>query len=111
MRFDDLVAEALDALPEWVLDRMENVEVLVEDHPPADEPDLLGRYDGVPLAERGADYGFVLPDTITLFRRPIERVAGSDPDALRREITQTVVHEVAHHFGISDDRLHDLDAY
>ena len=111
MDFDDLVAEALDALPVWVLERMENVEVLVEEHPPSDEPHLLGRYHGIPLAERGADYGFVLPDTITLYRRAIERVAGRDPSALRREVAHTVAHEIAHHFGITDERLLELDAY
>ena len=111
MRFEDLVADALDALPGWVLERMDNVEVLVEDAPPEDEPELLGLYHGIPLAERDGGYAFVLPDTITLFRSTIEGRAGTEPDALRREIVRTVVHEVAHHFGIDDDRLHELDAY
>lgn len=103
--------EALDALPQWIHERMDNVEVLIEDEPPADEPDLLGLYQGIPLAERDGGYGFVLPDTITLYRRSIERKVGSDPVRLRREIAHTVVHEVAHHFGISDERLEELDAY
>ena len=111
MRFEDLVADALDALPGWVLERMDNVEVLVEDEPPEDEPDLLGLYRGIPLAERDGGYAFVLPDTITLFRSTIEERAGRDPAALRREIVHTVAHEVAHHFGIDDARLHELDAY
>lgn len=111
MGFERLVADALDALPAWVHERMENIEVLVEDDPPADEPDLLGLYQGVPLAERDGSYGFVLPDTITLYRRPLEAKAGGDPRRLREEILRTVAHEVAHHFGISDERLEDLDAY
>lgn len=111
MVFEELVAEAVDALPAWVHERMENVEVLIEDDPPPGQPGLLGLYHGIPLAQRGQDYGFVLPDTITLYRRTIERVAGPDPHALRREVMHTVAHEVAHHFGIDDDRLHEIDAY
>lgn len=111
MRFDRLVADALDALPDWVHERMDNVEVLIEDHPPDAEPDLLGLYHGIPLAERDGSYGFVLPDTITLFRIPLEARSGGDPRRLRDEIIRTVAHEVAHHFGISDERLDELDAY
>jgi predicted Zn-dependent protease with MMP-like domain len=108
-RFEELVVEALDSLPAWVLERLENVEVIVEDRPPRDEPGLLGRYHGIPLTER-RNYAGVLPDTITLYRRTIERQARDD-DELRRVIAHTVEHEVAHFFGISDDRLRDLDAY
>ncbi len=108
-RFEELVAEALDALPGWVLERMENVEVLVEERPPRGEPNLLGRYHGIPLTER-RDYAGVLPDTITLYRSTIERVA-RDEDHLRRVVAHTVEHEVAHHFGISDDRLREIDRY
>lgn len=108
-RFAELVAEALDSLPQWVLDRLENVEVIVEDRPPPGEPNLLGRYYGIPMTER-RDYAGVLPDTITLYRRTIEREA-SDEDELRRVVAHTVEHEVAHFFGISDDRLRELDAY
>ncbi len=111
-RFEELVAEALDALPQWVLDRMKNVEVLIEDRPPRGEPNLLGRYHGVPLTARGEFYsGPVLPDTITLYRSTIERVARGDEERLREVVVHTVEHEVAHHFGISDDRLRELDAY
>jgi predicted Zn-dependent protease with MMP-like domain len=109
LRFEELTVEALDSLPAWVLERLENVEVIVEDRPPRDEPNLLGRYHGIPLTER-RHYAGVLPDTITLYRRTIERVA-RDEDDLRRVIAHTVEHEVAHFFGISDDRLRDLDAY
>jgi predicted Zn-dependent protease with MMP-like domain len=108
-RFEELVVEALDSLPAWVLVRLENVEVIVEDRPPRDEPGLLGRYHGIPLTER-RNYAGVLPDTITLYRRTIEREVRDD-DELRRVIAHTVEHEVAHFFGISDDRLRDLDAY
>jgi predicted Zn-dependent protease with MMP-like domain len=108
-RFEELVADALDSLPQWVLDRLENVEVIVEDRPPPGEPNLLGRYYGIPLTER-RDYAGVLPDTITLYRRTIEREA-RDEDDVRRVVAHTVEHEVAHFFGISDQRLRDLDAY
>jgi predicted Zn-dependent protease with MMP-like domain len=109
VRFEELVADALDSLPQWVLDRLENVEVIVEDRPPHGEPNLLGRYHGIPLTERRY-YAGVLPDTITLYRRTIEREA-RDEDDVRRVVAHTVEHEVAHFFGISDDRLRDLDAY
>ena len=110
-RFEELVAEALDGLPAWVRDAMDNVEVLVEDLPPADQRNLLGLYHGVPLTDRGSSYTWVAPDTITLFRATIVGVAGHDESRIRDQVTRTVVHEVAHHFGISDDRLHELDAY
>ncbi len=102
-----LAAQALDGLPAWVKERLENVEVLVEDDPPRDEPDLLGLYEGVPLTER-ADYYGVLPDRITLFRRPIEAEAGGDERRLREVVRDTVIHELGHFFGISDERLREL---
>ncbi len=108
-RFEELVADALDSLPQWVLDRLENVEVIVEDRPPPGEPNLLGRYHGIPLTER-RHYAGVLPDTITLYRRTIEREAREEDD-VRRVVAHTVEHEVAHFFGISDERLRELDAY
>ncbi|HLB39236.1 MAG TPA: metallopeptidase family protein [Actinomycetota bacterium] len=110
-RFEELVVEALDALPAWVHDTMENVEVLIEDHPPPGQPTLLGLYHGIPLASRGSGYTNVLPDTITLYRATIVGVAGSDEERLRRQVARTVAHEIAHHFGISDERLWELDAY
>jgi predicted Zn-dependent protease with MMP-like domain len=108
-RFEELVAEAVDSLPPWVLERLENVEVLVEERPPPGEPNLLGLYRGIPLTKR-SNYWGVLPDTITLYRRTIERSAG-DEDELRRIIAHTIEHEVAHFFGISDERLRDMGAY
>lgn len=101
------MAAALDELPPWVQERMENVEVLIEDEPPEDAPELLGLYEGIPLTERGVDYAGVLPDRITLFRRPIEEEA-EDEQELKEVVRETVVHEVAHFFGISDERLHEL---
>jgi predicted Zn-dependent protease with MMP-like domain len=106
-RFEELVAEALDELPSWVLERLDNVEVLVEDDPPPDRRDLLGLYEGIPLTERSAGYFGVLPDRITLFRATIEAAAG-DEQGLGEVIRDTVIHEVAHFFGISDDRLGEL---
>ena len=108
-RFEELVAEAVDSLPRWVLERLENVEVLVEEMPPQGEPNLLGRYHGIPLTKR-ANYSGVLPDTITLYRSTIQRSARNDGE-LRKVIAHTVEHEVAHFFGISDERLRDLGAY
>jgi predicted Zn-dependent protease with MMP-like domain len=109
--FERLTAEALDGLPSWVLERLENVDVLVEDHAPRGQPGLLGLYHGIPLTRRGAGYSGVLPDRITLFRSNIERVSGGDPETLKGLVRHTVVHEVAHFFGISDDRLRELDRY
>lgn len=106
------MADALDALPAWVLERLENVEVVVEDRPPRGEPELLGRYEGIPLTERyDSSYAGALPDVITLYQRSIERAAGGDEDEIRRIVTETVIHEVAHAFGISDERLRELGAY
>jgi predicted Zn-dependent protease with MMP-like domain len=106
-RFERLVAEAIDSLPAWILERLENVDVVIEEEPPDDDPDLLGLYEGIPLTERGMDYAGVLPDRIVLFRRTIEAEAEDEED-LKRIVADTVVHEVAHFFGISDDRLREL---
>lgn len=94
--------------PEWVRQRMENIEVIVEDRSPTGSS-VLGLYEGIPLARRGLHYSG-LPDRITLYRSSIERLA-SDEEALRRLIAHTVAHEVGHHFGISDERLREIDAY
>src|SRR5213593_4816373 len=96
-RFEQLVVEALDDLPRWVQERLDNVEVLVEDDPPEDQPGLLGLYEGIPLTHRGLGYFGVLPDRITLFRTTIQTQA-SDDDGLRRVIRHTVIHEIAHFF-------------
>ena len=106
-RFEDLVAEALDEVPEELLGLMSNVVILVEDEAPEDEPDLLGLYEGYALTDRGWDYSGVLPDRILIYRNPILRICDSDDDVVD-EVAITVVHEIAHHFGIDDERLHEL---
>ena len=105
--FEELVAEALDTIPPELSKLIDNVVVLVEDEAPEDAPDLLGLYEGTPLTERNGWYAGVLPDTIRLFRMPILRICDSFDDAVD-EVQVTVVHEVAHHFGIDDERLHEL---
>ena len=109
-RFEQLTAEALDGLPEWVRERMDNVEVLIAAEPPADQPGLLGLYHGIPLTRRGIGYSGVLPDRITLFRSTILQGATSQREVGER-IRRVVTHEIAHFFGISDDRLRELDRY
>ena len=108
-QFEDLVGEALDRIPEELGRLMSNVVVLVEDRS-RDERNLLGLYHGVPLTERGTTYAGMLPDTIHIYRLPILRMCQTEEEVVD-EVYHTVVHEVAHHFGISDDRLHELDAY
>jgi len=105
--FDKAVDDALDQVPERFLALIDNVVILVEDDPPDDDPDMLGVYDGVPLTERGGDYGFVAPDRIILFRNPLKAMCDS-VEELVDEIAVTVVHEIGHYFGIDDDHLDDL---
>jgi predicted Zn-dependent protease with MMP-like domain len=106
-RFEDLVGEALDDVPPELLDLMDNVVILVVDDPPEDEPDLLGLYEGHALTDRGWNYSGVLPDRIFIYRHPILRICDTDEDVVE-EVAVTVVHEIAHHFGIDDERLHAL---
>jgi predicted Zn-dependent protease with MMP-like domain len=108
--FEDQVAEALDSLPPDIRRLMSNVAVVVEDEPPPGLP-LLGLYHGVPLTRRTSGYAAVPPDKITIYQGPLERHYGADPERLTREIRRVVVHEIAHHFGISDERLRELDRY
>jgi predicted Zn-dependent protease with MMP-like domain len=108
--FEELVEAAIDSLPRDLRDFMENVAVVVEDEPPPGLP-LLGLYQGVPLTRRTSGYAGVPPDKITIYRGPLERRAGGDPERLRAEVRHVVVHEIAHHFGISDERLVELDRY
>jgi predicted Zn-dependent protease with MMP-like domain len=103
--FEELVGEALDTIPPDLAALMRNVVVLVEDDAP--EPGLLGLYEGVPLTERGDTYAGYLPDRITLFRRPLQAICRTRDD-LVEEVRTTVVHEIGHHFGIDDERLHEL---
>jgi predicted Zn-dependent protease with MMP-like domain len=105
-RFDELVSEALDAIPPALTAAMDNVVVLVEEANP-DDPHLLGLYEGVALTSRDTTYGGLLPDRITIYRAPILALCSTE-DQVVDEVTITVVHEIAHHFGIDDERLHEL---
>lgn len=104
-QFEELVGEALDSIPPALASQMRNVAVVVEDEAP--EPGLLGLYHGVPLTERGDWYAGVLPDRIAIYRNEILKACDSYADVVR-EVRITVVHEIAHHFGIDDERLHEL---
>jgi predicted Zn-dependent protease with MMP-like domain len=115
-RFEDLVTQAIESLPDEFRERMENVDIIIEDRPTRSQARqlrgergeiLLGLYEGVPLTERGDHYGFVMPDKITIFQRNIEAVCRSDREIVA-EVRKVVIHEIAHHFGISDARLDEL---
>jgi predicted Zn-dependent protease with MMP-like domain len=106
-RFEELVGEALDDVPMELLNVMSNVVILVEDLPPDGSMNLLGLYQGIDLTRRGWDYAGVLPDTITIYRLPTLNVCETETDVID-EVAVTVVHEIAHHFGIDDHRLHEL---
>jgi len=115
VQFEALVRQALADIPEQIRSHVDNVDVVVEDWPSRaqlvgsgidEEQYLLGLYEGIPLTDR-YDYGMVLPDKITLFQKAIEEVCSSE-DELVAEVRDTVVHEVAHHFGIDDESLHEM---
>lgn len=115
-RFEQFVAEALDGLPPEFQERLENLVVVVEDWPSDEQVEsmglghrsnLLGLYEGVPLTEMGS-HRALLPDTITIFQKPIERVCRSEEE-IKRQIEETVRHEIAHYFGISDQRLNQIE--
>ncbi|MCX6424748.1 MAG: metallopeptidase family protein [Actinobacteria bacterium] len=121
--FEGLVAQALDFIPAELAAVFDNVVVVVADDPPANEPDLLGLYTGIPLTERDSSYAGALPDQITIFRLPTLEMWLPDQITIFRiptlemcdsieevidEVQITVVHEIAHHFGIDDERLHEL---
>lgn len=108
--FEQAVRDAIDALPDDLRTAMANVAIVADDESPPESP-ILGLYQGVPLTRRDSYYAAVPPDKITIYRRPIERVAGSDPTRLRLEVRHVVLHEIAHHFGISDERLVELERY
>jgi predicted Zn-dependent protease with MMP-like domain len=105
-RFDELVSDALDLIPPQLAAVMDNVVVLVADRND-EEDDLLGLYEGVALTERDSHYAGSLPDTITIYRDALLDVCDNE-DEVVEEVKITVVHEIAHHFGIDDDRLHEL---
>ncbi|MDK3258546.1 metallopeptidase family protein [Blastococcus capsensis] len=104
--FEALVADALDEVPAELMALLDNVVVLVEDRNP-DERELLGLYEGYALTERGWDYGGSLPDRIMIYREAICDICETEDDVVE-EVTITVVHEIAHHFGIEEERLHEL---
>lgn len=119
--FADLVSEAIDSLPNEFLERLENVQVDIEEWPTRDELldagmkagdkyRLLGLYHGVPLTQR-TSYYMALPDRITIYQRPIEAMVGEDEERIREQVRHTVIHEIAHYYGIDDDRLEELGAY
>lgn len=115
-RFQTLVQQALDSLPENFRLHLDNVAVVIEDRPPpgfesnddAEGGPLLGLYEGHPLPERSFDFDMALPDKITIFQSSVESICATD-DEVRHEVRLTVLHEIAHHFGIDDDRLEELD--
>jgi predicted Zn-dependent protease with MMP-like domain len=109
-RFEEHAQDALESLPSDLRAHMSNVEIVIEDEPPPGQR-LLGLYQGVPLTRRSSRYGGVLPDKITIYRGPLMRLYGHDPGRLGREVRRVVLHEIAHHFGISDERLIEIDRY
>jgi predicted Zn-dependent protease with MMP-like domain len=115
-KFEWLVAQAIETLPEEFHERLENIDVVVADVPTREQlralggrrgETLLGLYEGVPLTRRTHGYGFVTPDKVTIFQRPIESMCKNDTQIIA-EVQRVVRHEIAHHFGISDDRLREL---
>ncbi len=105
--FEDLVAEALDGIPDELARLVDNVVFVVEDDSDGERGVLLGLYEGVPLTARGTWYAGAMPDRITIYRRPILSICRGY-DEVVEQVRITVVHEIAHHFGIDDDRLHEL---
>jgi len=119
LRFERLVAEALDSLPVEFQGKMDNVDVVIRPWPTREEvrrmglppgETLLGLYEGIPLTERTSRYGLVLPDRITIYQGPIEACCRS-AEEVRSKVRQVVMHELGHHFGMSDERLRELGAY
>ncbi|MGH3760810.1 metallopeptidase family protein [Actinophytocola sp.] len=105
-RFEELVGDALDLIPDEFAVAMDNVVILVENRDP-EQPTLLGLYHGIALTERTSQYGGVLPDRITIYRGAILDICDNEDDVVE-EVAITVVHEIAHHFGVDDARLHEL---
>lgn len=117
--FEKLVMDSLRSLPQHFQEKLDNVAVVIEDVPTAEQLQhqqvqagtiLLGLYEGVPKTQRDSGYIFVLPDKITIFQKPLEEFYRSDEDLLRG-VQRTVMHEIAHHFGISDERLEHIGKY
>ena len=110
LEFERWAQEAIDSLPPDLREAMSNVAITIADEPPPGQP-LLGLYEGVPLTSRTSGYAGVPPDMITIYSGPLERLYGHDHELLRAQIGRVVLHEIAHHFGISDERLRELDRY
>ena len=108
--FEELIEQALDALPADLRSQMTNVEIVIEEEPPPGQR-LLGLYQGIPLTRRTSSYAGVAPDKITIYRAPLERLYGNDAEKLKGAVKRVVLHEIAHHFGISDQRLVELERY
>jgi predicted Zn-dependent protease with MMP-like domain len=110
--FERLIQDTIDSLPDDLREQISNVEIVVEDEPPPGRR-LLGLYQGIPLTRRGSNFSYAgaLPDKITIYRGPLERLYGHDPELLDQQVRRVVLHEVAHHFGISDARLIEIDRY
>ena len=108
--FEQVVAQAIESLPDDLRKAMSNLELVIEEEPPPGMP-LLGLYEGVPLTRRSSWYAAVPPDKISIYRDPLVRLYGHDLDLLEQQIRRVVLHEIAHHFGISDERLRELDRY
>lgn len=115
-KFERLVREALDTLPRFFKDRLENIDIVVEDYPDADiradmglrsRLEILGLYQGVPLKRRGPYYGNVMPDRIIIYQKPIERLCRNDEE-VAESIRRVVLHEIGHYFGLDDERLRKL---
>ena len=105
--FAEVAERALDSLPDHLAEAVTNVQIVIEHEHPQDRH-IYGFYSGVPLTERGSGYAGALPDKISIYRRPLVEDFGHDPELLEEEIRITVLHELAHHFGIEDDRLDEL---
>lgn len=105
-RFEELVGDALDLIPPGLAQAIDNVVILVADRD-ADDPELLGVYEGIALTDRDTTYAGALPDTITIYRESLLEMCDTEDDVVE-EVAITVIHEIAHHFGIDDERLHEL---
>jgi predicted Zn-dependent protease with MMP-like domain len=119
-QFEHLVAAAVDSLPPFFLEKMSNIEILIRPWPSQSDlqrlklrpgQTLFGLYEGVPLTRRTSNYMLVAPDTITIFQGPIEQATGGNLASIQAQVRRTVIHEIAHHFGISDERLIELGGY
>ena len=108
--FEQMIQDAIDSIPPDLRERVSNVEFVVADEPPQGYP-LLGLYQGIPLPLRGRGYSGALPDKITIYRHPLERLYGRDPELFRKQVRHVVLHEIAHLFGISDERLKEINRY